>query len=82
MAATVLQPGDLPELVARLRRWMADRDTDAYLLEGSFERYGSEVERAASIARPLVQDAASAIFALVLAIERTPEYKRSHGSTD
>lgn len=71
-----VQPGDLPDLIGRLRRWSSDRDSDAYLIEGSFEPYGLEVEALAARARPLVQAAADAVFQLVLALEKTPDYKR------
>lgn len=68
--------GDLVALVARLRRFASDRDSEAYLIEGSFERFGADVEAQAVAARSAVQGAADAVFQLVLALERTPDYKR------
>jgi len=75
--------GELMSLVARLRRFASDRDSEAYLIEGSFERFGADVEAQAAAARSAVQGAADAVFQLVLALERTPEYKRQvKGTSD
>ena len=79
---SVFDPGDLVDLVSRLRAWGSDRDTDAYLIERSFEPYGLEIEAAAARARPLVQDAANAVFQLVTLIEKTSEYKKQAASTN
>lgn len=72
---TAITP-DIIELVARLRRWTSATDGDAYLLEGAFDKHGPAVEAAAAQARPLLREAAGAVYQLVLALERAPEYKR------
>lgn len=76
---------DVVELVSRLRRWTSERDSEAYAIQGSFAQFGADVEAAAAIARPVVQEAANAVFTLITALERTTEYKRqkeSHGTAD
>lgn len=74
-----VQPGDLVDLASRLRRFMSELETNAFLIEGSFERIGPDVEAAAAVARPVVQNAANRLFNLLEQIEKTPEYRRQKG---
>lgn len=71
------EPGDLVALVARLRNWAAERDTDRFLLDGSFEAYGLDVERAVAAARPLVQGAATAVFQVAALLQKSAAYKQA-----
>lgn len=71
-----VQPGDLVALDAKLRTFMGDFDDHALLIEPSFLAYGSEVEAAAAAARPVVQEAANMLCALLALIEKTAEYKQ------
>lgn len=65
-----IEPDGLIDIVRQLRQLASDFDAHTFVLEGSFEPYGPEVEEAARVARPAARGAASALFALLTAIER------------
>jgi hypothetical protein len=61
---------DLLETVRALRLLASDFDAHAFALEGDFTTHGADVEEAARVARPLVRNAATALFDLLYTIEK------------
>lgn len=69
-----IQPGDLLDVVAQLRRYMSVADTAAYTLYASFEGINPEVQDLAEKARRNVEATAARLFQLLSAIEKHPIY--------
>lgn len=70
-----LQPGDILDVVIKMRQFMASTETAAFTLYASFEELGNPVlEEEAQKARHTLELATTRIAALLSTIEKTPYY--------
>lgn len=70
-----LQPGDILDVVQKLRRLMTSAETASYTLYASFEELGDRaLEVEAEKARHTMELATARVYSLLAAIERTPSY--------
>lgn len=68
------QPGDLIEIVRRLRRLISAYDNAQYVIHGSFQTIDPTLEVLAQQLRPAVDDTASLICGFLERIEALPAY--------
>ena len=70
-----LQPGDILDVITKLRKLMSSYETTAYTLFASFEDLGdSALEEEAAKVRHTLELAATRITGLLILLEKTPHY--------
>lgn len=70
-----LEPGDVLDVVQKLRKFMVSTATTAFTLYASFEEFGDpQLEEQAQVVRRTLELATSRVASLVKRLEETPAY--------
>lgn len=72
----VLDPGELPHVVVRLRKLMSEYYACEFILSGSLEAIDPKAEDQANSLRLQMKDTANGIYELLERLEGLPAYAR------